>query len=147
MTAVGTPAGAPYAARLSVDYPDKLDRLTTLLRLVWVLPIVVLLSIIDPGSDGARTGGALVGVLWFADQRLLVCVQRSVVLARCVKPQTKVAVGLCVAGVHAERRTRFRDGAVGVVRTIEEIGQAVVGLGKARQEAGGFGKFIKRPVP
>jgi len=71
MTAVGSPAGAPYAARLSVDYPDKLDRLTTLLRLVWVLPIVVLLTIIDPGSDGARTGGALVGGLWFATMLML----------------------------------------------------------------------------
>jgi len=30
---------APYAARLDVDYPATLDRLTTLLRLIWVLPI------------------------------------------------------------------------------------------------------------
>jgi hypothetical protein len=66
MTAVTTPASVPYAARLSVDYPDELDRLTTLLRLVWAVPIVVLLSIIGPGADGARTGGVLVGGLWLA---------------------------------------------------------------------------------
>jgi len=71
MTAVSAPAGAPYAARLSVDYPDKLDRLTTLLRLVWVLPIVVLLSIVEAGADGARTGGALVGGLWIATMLML----------------------------------------------------------------------------
>ena len=29
----------PYAARLSIDYPEKLNRLTTLLRLVWIIPI------------------------------------------------------------------------------------------------------------
>jgi hypothetical protein len=71
MTAVSTAAGAPYAARLSVDYPVKLDRLTTLLRLVWVLPIVVLLSIVEAGADGARTGGALVGGLWIATMLML----------------------------------------------------------------------------
>jgi len=68
---VNAPSIAPYAARLSVDYPDRLDRLTTLLRLVWVLPIVVLLSIVGAGADGARTGGALVGGLWIATMLML----------------------------------------------------------------------------
>lgn len=37
----------PYAARLSIDYPDRpLDRVSTLLRVVYVLPIVVVLSAI-----------------------------------------------------------------------------------------------------
>ncbi len=72
MTASSVPApGAPYAARLTVDYPERLNRLTTLLRLVWVLPIVVLISIIDPGAEGARTGGALLGGLWLATALML----------------------------------------------------------------------------
>src|SRR4029077_20409151 len=88
-----------------------------------------------------------VGVLWFANKRLLVRVQRSVILTRCVQSQTEVTIGLCVTWVHAKCRPSFGDGVVSVVGTIEEISQAVVGLWKAGQQAGGFGKFIKRPVP
>jgi Domain of unknown function (DUF4389) len=36
----------PYAARLNVDYPDQLDRLTTLLRLIWVIPIGIVFSLL-----------------------------------------------------------------------------------------------------
>jgi hypothetical protein len=36
-------AAAPYPVRFDVDYPEQLDRLTTLLRLIWVLPIAILL--------------------------------------------------------------------------------------------------------
>jgi len=62
---------APYAARLTVDYPEKLDRLSTLLRLVWVLPIVILLSIVEGTGEGVRAGGALVGGLWLATMLML----------------------------------------------------------------------------
>ena len=62
---------APYAARLTVDYPAKLDRLTTLLRLVWILPIAVILSVVAATGDGARTGGALIGGLWLATMLML----------------------------------------------------------------------------
>jgi hypothetical protein len=37
---------AEYAARLNVDYPEKLDRLTTLLRLIWIIPIGIILALI-----------------------------------------------------------------------------------------------------
>ncbi len=61
-----TPPAAPYAARLNVDYPEKLDRLTTLLRVIWVLPILFVLSLVMATGDGARAGGALFGGLWLA---------------------------------------------------------------------------------
>ena len=70
MTALVAPQ-PPYAARLTDDYPERLDRLTTVLRLVWILPIVVLLSIIDAAGGGARTGGALLGGLWLATMLML----------------------------------------------------------------------------
>lgn len=60
-----TPSAA-YAARLNIDYPERLDRLTTLLRVIWVLPIAVILSLVMATGDGARTGGALFGGLWLA---------------------------------------------------------------------------------
>lgn len=62
---------APYAARLTVDYPERLDRLTTLLRLVWLLPVVLLLGIVGATADGARTGGAVLGGLWLATMLML----------------------------------------------------------------------------
>jgi hypothetical protein len=57
---------APYAARLTVDYPERLDRLTTLLRAIWILPIAVIWSLVAGSGDGGRTGGALFGGLWLA---------------------------------------------------------------------------------
>lgn len=36
-----------YAARLSIDYPEQLDRLTTAFRLVWIIPIAIILGLIS----------------------------------------------------------------------------------------------------
>ena len=41
--------GASYAARLHVDYPATLDRLTTLLRLIWIVPIGIVMSLLSAG--------------------------------------------------------------------------------------------------
>ena len=35
-----------YAARLDVDYPETLDRVTTAFRLIWIIPIAIVLSIL-----------------------------------------------------------------------------------------------------
>jgi hypothetical protein len=35
--------GAAYPARLTVDYPERLDRLTTLLRPLWAIPILIVI--------------------------------------------------------------------------------------------------------
>jgi hypothetical protein len=40
---------ARYPARLEIDYPGELDRLTTLLRLIWAIPIMVLVVSINSG--------------------------------------------------------------------------------------------------
>jgi len=51
------PEGA-YAATLSIDYPDRpLDRVSTLLRVLWIIPIGIVLSLV--GSQGATGGFAL----------------------------------------------------------------------------------------
>jgi hypothetical protein len=73
---------ASYPARLNVDYPAQLDRLTTLLRLVWIVPIAVILALLTGGgSDGlttssgeqvVSTGGGISGGLWVATALLLV---------------------------------------------------------------------------
>lgn len=45
MTTQGTAGG--YAARLQIDYPGELDRLTTLLRLIWSIPIIIVAASIN----------------------------------------------------------------------------------------------------
>jgi hypothetical protein len=45
-----------YAARLQVDYPEQLDRLTTFFRLIWIIPIAVIAALISgAGETATRT--------------------------------------------------------------------------------------------
>ena len=37
---------ASYAARLEIDYPERLDRLTTFFRVIWIIPIAIVLSLL-----------------------------------------------------------------------------------------------------
>jgi len=53
-----------YPARLSIEYPDRdLDRLSTLLRLLYVIPIAIVLGLVGGSSFGATFGesGARIG--------------------------------------------------------------------------------------
>lgn len=36
-----------YAARLEIDYPAQLDRLTTFLRWLWIIPIAIILGLVS----------------------------------------------------------------------------------------------------
>ena len=48
-------APAPsYPARLAIDYPETLDRLTTFFRLIWVIPILIIQSLLS-GVPGFPT--------------------------------------------------------------------------------------------
>ena len=54
-----------YAARLEIDYPEQLNRLTTLLRAIWVVPILIVLVFVSgseswtivTGSSGGLAAG------------------------------------------------------------------------------------------
>ncbi|MCH7844875.1 MAG: DUF4389 domain-containing protein [Acidobacteria bacterium] len=46
-----TPPQQSYAARLDIDYPEKLDRLTTFFRLIWIIPILIVWSLVSAGSS------------------------------------------------------------------------------------------------
>src|SRR6185312_1442709 len=66
----------PYAARLTVDYPERLDRLTTALRLIWIIPIAIILGLLtatgndtvvsDTGQHMRNTGGGILSGLFVA---------------------------------------------------------------------------------
>ena len=42
-----------YAARLEIDYPERLDRVTTFFRLIWIIPIGIILEPLT-ASGGTR---------------------------------------------------------------------------------------------
>jgi hypothetical protein len=44
-----------YSARLDIDYPEKLDRFTTFFRLIWAIPIIIILSLLSATSDSTAT--------------------------------------------------------------------------------------------
>ena len=66
----------PYAARLDIDYPEKLDRLTTFFRIIWIIPIAIILSLLSAtgsevvvsqtGQQVVRTSGGITSGLWLA---------------------------------------------------------------------------------
>jgi hypothetical protein len=59
-----TAASTPYAASLTVDYPERLDRLSTFLRALWALPIFILLSLLTATGNETvitETGETVVG--------------------------------------------------------------------------------------
>ncbi len=46
-----------YPARLTIDYPDRdLDRLSTLLRLIYVIPIAIVLGLVGGSAFGDKFG-------------------------------------------------------------------------------------------
>ena len=73
-----TEAAGTYAARLEIDYPESLDRMTTFFRLIWAVPILVLYSVLSVVTEDTvkvidesgkvvetitRSGGGIVGAL------------------------------------------------------------------------------------
>jgi len=84
---------AEYAARLEVDYPEKLDRMTTFFRLIWIIPIGIILSLVSGAgetvtntvtvnetgeiiSTASQTAGGLASGLFMATVLMLVFRQR-----------------------------------------------------------------------
>ena len=58
---------ASYPARLEIDYPEKLDRLTTLLRAIWAIPILVIVALLTAGGGETvvtETGETIQSTSW-----------------------------------------------------------------------------------
>ena len=78
------PAG--YAARLEIDYPEKLDRVTTFFRLIWVIPIGIILALLSASGGGGTatkagesayaSGGGIMAGLALATALMIVFRQR-----------------------------------------------------------------------
>ncbi len=80
----------PYAARLDIDYPERLDRVSTAFRFIWIIPIAIVLGVLsaaatssvtvitDTGqivTQASRTGGGIAGGL-FAATLLMILFRR-----------------------------------------------------------------------
>jgi len=42
---------ARYAARLDVDYPERLDRVTTFFRIIWIVPIAIIFALVAHAGE------------------------------------------------------------------------------------------------
>ncbi len=68
----------PYAARLEIDYPECLDRLTTLLRIIWIVPIAIVFGLLtnsgfveEKTAEGVETSGGIIAGLFLATMVML----------------------------------------------------------------------------
>jgi hypothetical protein len=78
---MATPAGL-YAARLNIDYPERLDRLTTFFRWIWIIPIAIVLAVLtgsgsqttvaQSGQQVMSSGGGVSSGLWVATLLMIV---------------------------------------------------------------------------
>lgn len=73
----------PYAARLTIDYPDKLDRLSTFFRVIWIIPIAIILGLLSSNATTQtvdtqtglrvdRNDGGIAAGLWLATMLMIV---------------------------------------------------------------------------
>jgi Domain of unknown function (DUF4389) len=78
-----------YAARLDIDYPERLDRLTSAFRLIWIIPIFIVMGALSASSSEmvtrvsgdvvtttTRSGGGIEGGLFAATLLMIVFRQR-----------------------------------------------------------------------
>ncbi len=66
-----------YPVRFDVDYPEKLDQLTTAFRIVMIIPIAIVLATVSGAmfsetGEGAQGGGAVGGGLLIAGPLLMI---------------------------------------------------------------------------
>ncbi|MBA2374056.1 MAG: DUF4389 domain-containing protein [Chloroflexi bacterium] len=72
---MATPS-APYPAQLTIDFPERLNRVSTFLRALWAIPILIVLSLLtatgnetvvtETGERIASSGGGILAGLAFA---------------------------------------------------------------------------------
>ena len=75
-----------YPARLDIDYPEKLDRVTSFFRMIWIIPIAIILSLLsavaswsvvtETGETITRSSGGIAGGLFAATMLMIVFRER-----------------------------------------------------------------------
>ena len=80
------PPEAPYPARLTIDYPEQLNRVTTAFRIILVIPIAIVLGILTNSSTSTfetqngewvtTSGATILGALFMTTLLLILFRQR-----------------------------------------------------------------------
>jgi len=75
-----------YAARLEIDYPEQLDRLSSALRIFYIIPIGIVLAVLSGGSSSTTanesgelvttSGGGITAGLFLATALMIIFRQR-----------------------------------------------------------------------
>lgn len=75
-----------YPASLDIDYPKKLDRLSSFFRIIWAIPIVIIISLLtsagsesfmnEAGKEMSKGGGGIVVGLFAATGLMILFRQR-----------------------------------------------------------------------
>lgn len=83
---MATVTAIPYPARLDIDYPEELDRVSTIFRLIYVIPIAIVLAALsasgtvtftnEAGERVTETAGGIAAGLAFATGMMIVVRQR-----------------------------------------------------------------------
>lgn len=81
-----TATATPYPARLEIDYPEELDRISTIFRLIYVIPIAIVLAALsasgtvtftnEAGERVTETAGGIAGGLAVATAMMIIVRQR-----------------------------------------------------------------------
>jgi len=104
-----------YAARLDIDYPETLDRVTTFFRLIWAIPIVIILSLLsatasetvtvitetgETVSKVTRSGAGITGGLFVATMLMIVTAAVPTMVVR-FRPRASAfwGAGRCLFGL------------------------------------------------
>ncbi|MGD9934773.1 MAG: DUF4389 domain-containing protein [Dehalococcoidia bacterium] len=72
------PGSETYAARLEIDYPDKLERLSSAFRIFWMIPIAIIIGALSGGAGGSTgqtftaSAGGVTGGLFIATLLMIV---------------------------------------------------------------------------
>ena len=71
-----------YAARMQIDYPARLGRLTSFFRLIWIIPIAIIIGLLtgtgyetvlsSTGHTVTRSTGGITTGLWLATMLMIV---------------------------------------------------------------------------
>ncbi len=84
-----SPSVETYALRFDIDYTERLDRVTSFFRLIWIIPIAIVLNVLsasasetvttvsgDVVTTTTRSGGGIAGGLFGATLLMIVFRQR-----------------------------------------------------------------------
>ncbi len=102
-----------FPARLEVDYPEQLSRLTTLLRVIWIIPIFIILGLVSGGGESSfanetgevarSSGGGISTGLFLATALMIVGMRTIGPMGVVAADPIAIVVGAAVVALYFRR--------------------------------------------